>query len=142
MASNERIIGAPIDSVWAALINPHTYPEWLLGADKILDLDDHWPAVGARFHHRVGFGPIKIDDTTSIIAINPPSQLVLEVRATPLVKAVVTFSLQPQGSMTKVQLIEEPAHRIIGNLVRPVMDPMTHMRNKASLSDFAHMLEQ
>ena len=43
---------ASVAQLWAALIDPTTYPQWLIGAQKIRDVDDTWPAVDAAFHHR------------------------------------------------------------------------------------------
>ena len=36
----------------------------------------------------------------------------------------------------------EPALRTIGNLVRPLMDPATHVRNHRSLRRLAQVIEQ
>ena len=41
-----------------------------------------------------------------------------------------------------ITLEEEPALRAVGNLVRPVMDPATHVRNHRSLRRLAGVIEQ
>ena len=65
----------------------------------------------------------------------------LKVRATFALKAIVRFELtDAPGGGTHVRFEEEPAHRIIGNLVRPVMDPLTHGRNAASLDRLAELV--
>ena len=48
---------APVETVFAVLTDPTTYPSWLIGAADIRSIDRSWPAPGSRFHHRVGVGP-------------------------------------------------------------------------------------
>jgi len=133
MAYTSRTIHAPIEAVWAVLIDPHTYPDWLIGAADIRDLDADWPAIGSRFHHRVGVGWLSIPDSTEVEDIIEPDLLRLAVRARPFVSAVATFRLVGDGNATAVSVEEEPQVRTIGNLVRPVMDPAIHVRNHRSL---------
>lgn len=137
MAFTTRVIPAPDDLVWAMISDPSTYPEWLVGAEEIRDIDDDWPAQGTSFHHRVGLGWLSIADRTEVVAVDPPRMLSLAVKARPFVSAVSTFRLYPcdddGGGTTVVTLEEEPAVRTLGNLVRPVMDPSIHVRNHRSL---------
>jgi uncharacterized protein YndB with AHSA1/START domain len=74
----------PIESVFAALVDPWTYPEWLVGAQDMRSVDPGWPAPGSSFHHRVGLaGPLTIADSSSSCEVDAPELLVLEVRARP-----------------------------------------------------------
>jgi hypothetical protein len=41
-----------------------------------------------------------------------------------------------------VNLEEEPAPRAIGNLVRPILDPFTHVRNHQSLKQLERFLTE
>jgi hypothetical protein len=59
--------------------------------------------------------------------------LQLRVRARPLVAAVVSLRIVGEGDRCIVTMEVEPARRGIGNLVRPVLDPVTHLRNHRSL---------
>ena len=97
------------------------------------DIDDDWPRIGSRFHHRVGIRPLTIADNSEVLAIEPDRLLQLAVRARPLISAVVTFTLLVQGGRCVVSFEEEPGPGAIGNLVRPLFDPFTHMRNHISL---------
>lgn len=119
--------------VFAILLDPASYPEWLIGAKAIRSIDESWPEPGSRFHHRVGLGALTISDCTEVLAVEPPSMLQLRVRARPLIAGVVTFRVVGNGERCVVVMEEEPARRVIGNLVRPVMDPATHVRNHRSL---------
>jgi len=127
---------SPAD-VFAVLVDPDSYPHWLVGADRIRDVDSDWPAIGTKFHHVVGFGPLKIADDTEVIAIEDGRMLQLKVRARPLVSAVATFRVVGDASRCVVTLEEEPAIKSIGNLVRPLLDPTVHMRNHRSLERLA-----
>jgi uncharacterized protein YndB with AHSA1/START domain len=133
MASASREYPVPPHRVFEVLLDPLTYPSWLAGASDIRDVDDDWPAVGSRFHHRVGVGPLKIADHTELLEVQPDRLLRLAVRARPLVAATATFSVVGDGQRCVVTFEEEPTLRLIGNVVRPLLDPMTHVRNHVSL---------
>jgi len=133
MALASREIRASAHEVYEILVDPATYPQWLVGAKDIRDIDDDWPAAGSKFHHRVGAGPLSIADSTKVLEAEPDRRLVLAVRARPLVSAVATFTLVGDGARCAVQFEEEPAQRLIGNIARPVLDPITHVRNHLSL---------
>ncbi|MCO8127881.1 SRPBCC family protein [Acidimicrobiia bacterium EGI L10123] len=141
MAINSVRSTLPPEAVFEHLLTPWEYPKWLLGASKMRDVDDHWPSVGSRFHHTVGFGPLKVDDTSEILECDPPRRLVLKVKATPIVQGIVTFTLvpTPQGG-TVLTLQEEPAVRA-GGLLRPALDPPTHVRNERSLKQLADLMK-
>lgn len=133
MASVSREIEAPAKDVFDVIVDPRTYPRWLAGAADMRSVDENWPAVGSRFHHRVGIRPFTIPDSSEVKAIEYDRMLRLAVRARPLLSAVVTFSLVGDGDRCVITFEEEPAVRLIGNLVRPVLDPVTHVRNHLSL---------
>jgi hypothetical protein len=133
MSYTSREIIAPVDLVWQVLIDPETYPEWLVGAKEIRDVDADWPEPGSSFHHSVGTGPFTINDRTTVKRIDHHRLLQLSVRARPFIAAVASFCLVSDGHRTVVSLEEEPEVPVIGQLVRPVLDPATHHRNHRSL---------
>jgi hypothetical protein len=132
---------APAD-VFAVLVDPASYPDWLIGAKSIRDVDASWPEPGSRFHHRVGIGALTLSDCTEILAMEPGSMLQLRVRARPLIAAVVTFRVIGDRERCVVAMEEEPARRAIGNLVRPLMDPLVHVRNHRSLHRLSEFVAQ
>lgn len=136
-----RAIAADAATVFAAIADPHTYPAWLVGNAEVRSVDDEWPRPGSRFHHRVGVWPLTLSDRTTLIEIEPPHLLRLAVRARPLIRAVATFRLIGDGETTVVCLEEEPSIPLIGALVRPLADPLTHLRNHASLRRLAAFVE-
>lgn len=141
MAHNCVDVAASPDQVFDVLVDPRTYPSWLIGADRIRALDDTWPAPGSRFHHTVGVWPVHVRDHTELLEIERPHRLRLSVRATALVRAVVTLTLRGDDGGTTVCLEEEPAVRFVGDLVRPVLDPATHLRNHVSLRRLARLFD-
>lgn len=142
MAKNHVRSSLPPDEVFEHLLDPWEYPEWLLGASTMRDVDDHWPDVGSNFHHRVGFGPLKVNDRSQVLEIDRPHRLVLKVRATPLVQGKVTFTVEPDGGGGSVLTLEEGPAIAVGNLLRPVLDPPTHARNKKSLEKLADLMHR
>ena len=142
MAFTSREVVASPSEAFAVLTDPETYPQWLIGATAIRDVDDTWPRPGSKFHHVVGFGPLQIPDDTEVLAIDDGVMLKLKVRARPLISAVATFRVLGTDGRCVITLQEEPALRTIGNIVRPVMDPATHVRNHRSLRRLAQVIEQ
>ena len=133
MAYVSREFDAPSAEVFAILVDPATYPSWLIGAQAVPSIDASWPKPGSRFRHRVGVGPLTIPDSTEAVAVEPGSMLRLRVRARPFIAGLVTFRVIGDGDCCVVTMEEEPARRLIGNVVRPVLDPVTHVRNHRSL---------
>jgi hypothetical protein len=88
----------------------------------------------------VGLGPFKVRDFTEVLALEENELLRLKVRARPFIWAVATFRIVGQAGSCVVTLEEEPDVRIIGNLVRPVLDPTTHVRNHRSLKRLADVV--
>lgn len=142
MAFNSREIAVPASTAWAAIIDPTTYEDWLVGAREIRDLDEGWPAPGARFHHRVGFGPVQVPDNTEVLAVEPGVMLRLKVRARPFLSAEATFRVVGDDERCVVTLQEVPAMGWLTPFVRPVMDPSIHLRNHRSLRNLARTLER
>ena len=109
MACASREFEVPPEVAFAVLCDPRTYPRWLAGASDMRSVDDDWPRVGSRFHHRVGIGPFTISDSSKVLAIEPDRLLRLAVRARPLVSAVVTFTVVGDEERCVVTFEEEPA---------------------------------
>lgn len=129
------------EAVFDHLLDPWRYPEWLLGASTMRDVDASWPEPGSAFHHVVGFGPLQVPDRSKVLEIERPHRLVLHVRVTPIVQGIVTFTVDRIEGGSLLFLQEEPA-KSIGGLFRPVLDPATHLRNHRSLQRLAALMER
>jgi uncharacterized protein YndB with AHSA1/START domain len=142
MSTVSHTFDRPLDEVFAALADPWTYPEWLVGAQDMRAVDDDWPAPGSSFHHRVGLaGPLTIDDSSSCCEIDAPNLLVLEVRARPAGRARVTFRLTAlTPTTTKVDFSEVPIG--LARLLIPVAEPLSIPRNRRSMQRLEQFLHE
>ncbi len=142
MSENTRLVHAPADKVWSVLADGWLYPLWVVGASRMRDVDEQWPAVGARLHHSVGNWPLLIDDNTEVLEAEPPSRLLLRARAWPVGDAQVEIVLRPRGEETEVA-IREDARSGPGRLVpSPVRQPMLKWRNTETLRRLAYLAER
>lgn len=141
MTTVTRTFEQPITTVFDALADPWTYPEWLVGAKEMRSVEFGWPAPGTSFHHRVGLaGPLTVADHSTSLEVQAPTLLVLEVRARPAGRARVTFRLTATTpSTTTVEFSEVP----IGpaRLMTPVAAPLALVRNTRSLEHLERFLK-
>ena len=144
MATNSITINAPVAHVYAVLADGRAYAEWVVGAERIREVDRHWPAVGSKFHHSVGAGPITIDDESEVLDVEPGQRLKLRVRARPAGEAHVTLTLAAAngGSQTNVEM-EERAVRGLATVVgrNPVADWILARRNDEALRRLKNRVE-
>ena len=141
MSFNSREMDVGVEVAFATLTDPTTYPRWLVGAQAIRDVDATWPKPGSRFHHVVGFGPLKIPDHSEVLEIEPGHLLRLKVKARPFVSAVATFTVVGDDHRCVVSVEEEPTTQMLGPVARVVLDPSIHLRNHRSLARLAAVLE-
>ncbi|CAN5215980.1 hypothetical protein BH20ACT3_BH20ACT3_07750 [soil metagenome] len=141
-----RWVLRPIDEVFDAISDPETYPTWLVGCRTIRSIDDHWPASGAQFHHRVGLvGPLAVNDSCEALEVEPPTHLALEVRVRPAGRGRVDFWLSsdpaPDGNVrTKIDMDEAPIGLIAP--AAPVLSPLIQTRNRTSLNSLVAYLNE
>jgi uncharacterized protein YndB with AHSA1/START domain len=139
MATTEQTFTTAAQELFDAVVDPDTYPHWLVGARKIRSVSDDWPSPDSFFEHTVGFGPIVIPDTTSVIAIDPPRMLELLVRARPAVEAVVRFEVESTPSGCTLRMTETPAG--VYKMISAVAQPLIRARNERSLKRLKKYLE-
>jgi uncharacterized protein YndB with AHSA1/START domain len=133
MARNVVTFPVPVKQVFAVLADPETYAYWVVGSDSIRDADASWPAVGSKLHHRVGIGPLKLNDNTEVLEVIEPVHLVLQARARPLGTARVILDLIDLGNRTQVTMVEGPGDRFSRLLHNPVTDFLLRRRNDEAL---------
>ena len=142
MSTNSRIVAVAPDRVWDVLADGWLYPLWVVGASRMRDVDEHWPAVGAKLHHSVGVWPVLIDDDTEVLESTPNSTLKLRARAWPGGEAEVTMTLTAHRDGTRV-VIEEDAVSGPGKLVPgPLRQPPLKWRNVETLKRLAFIAER
>lgn len=141
MATTRQHIAAAPERVFAVLAEPRNYADWVVGSDTIRDADHHWPAVGSRFYHRVGTGPLKVSDHTEVMDADPPRRLVLHARARPLGTAIVTLVLEPRDGGTAVTMTETAGDPLSRLGINRLTDPLVHARNVKSLRRLKRIAE-
>lgn len=142
MSRNTRLVHATPEQVWAVLADGWLYPLWVVGASRMRDVDDHWPAVGAQLHHSVGSWPLLLDDTTEVLECTPGSLIRLRARAWPAGEAEVVIRLEASGTDTEV-VIHEDAVSGPGRLVpKPLRDVQLAWRNVETLRRLAYVAER
>jgi uncharacterized protein YndB with AHSA1/START domain len=132
-AINQCFINAAPNAVFAVLSDPQSYDRWVVGATAVRDADASWPEPGSRLHHTVGVGPIALQDSTSVIASDPPRHLRMRARGRPFGSAHIDFELAAERHGTRVRLrewIAEPWFVAAFNLL---FDPLIHVRNAETL---------
>lgn len=133
MATNSLTIPATPDEVFAVLADARTYQHWIVGCHHIRAVEGDWPAVGSRFFHTVGVGPIKTSDNTTVLEVDPPHKLVLEARARPAGVAKVIFTLRAVDDGTEVEIDEYPTKGAAKVIHNPMQDRFIKVRNIETL---------
>jgi uncharacterized protein YndB with AHSA1/START domain len=103
----QRWFNCSPEQVFAVLHDGWTYPVWVVGASRMRDVDQDWPAPGTRLHHSFGAWPLLLDDTTEVLEIEPGQRLVLEARGWPVGKAPVDISVKADGDGSLVSIDED-----------------------------------
>jgi len=131
MTVTRRTFTIPAEHLFQVLIEPETYPSWLVGAKNIREVSPNWPQPGSYFKHTVGFGPLAIPDRTTSRRLEPSRLLELFVRARPLIEATVRFEITDVAGGCELVMTEEPAG--LYKLASPVAQPLIRARNERSL---------
>lgn len=130
------------EHVFDILRDGWSYAAWVVGAARIREVDDTWPAVGSRLQHSVGAWPLMLSDSTEVEEIDPPRLLQLRARAWPSGEARVRFEVESVTGQCRVAIIEKvvagPA-RLIPNVLE---NALMHRRNAESLRRLAYLAER
>lgn len=141
MSRNTRLLACTPDDVFRVLADGWLFPSWVVGASRMRDVAEEWPAPGSRLHHSFGVWPALIDDATEVVVYDPPRRLVLTAKGWPLGEARVDIQVKPhpEGCLVRIQ---EEAVAGPGSLVpRPVMDVALQLRNAETLHRLAYLAE-
>ncbi len=138
-----REVSASPADVWATLSDGWLYPGWVVGASRMRQVDEGWPAVGTRLHHSVGSWPVLIDDVTEVLEAVPERLLRLKAHGWPTGAAEVLLELRSTGpDSTSVEMREDavagPAVALPPLLRKALMVP----RNREALRRLAFLAER
>jgi uncharacterized protein YndB with AHSA1/START domain len=133
---------SPPEDVFAVLADGWRYADWVVGAKRVRAVDDSWPQPGARFHHEVGVGPLTLKDSSTLLALDPPRQVVLEVRAWPAGRARVTITVSSrEGGGAEVLLEEVPTDGLARTVDSWPLRRLTMVRNVESLKRLRRIVD-
>ena len=141
MSVNVREFACSPEAVFAVLADGWVFPTWVVGASRMRDVDDAWPAVGSKLQHSFGVWPVLINDETRVLEWDPPRRMVIQPHGWPLGEARVTVEAKPRGDGCVVR-ITESAVKGPGALVPPfLLDPPLYLRNVETLRRLAYIAE-
>lgn len=141
MSSVHRFIEATPDRVFDVLADGWLFPSWVVGASRIRDVEEAWPAVDAKIHHSFGIWPIVIDDTTSVIEWTRPTRAEFVARGWPLGEADVIIEVRERSGGCFVTMIEYASSGPGTFVPAPLMKLLLDIRNREALQRLAWLAE-
>lgn len=141
MSRNVRVLRCTPDDVFRVLADGWLYPGWVVGASRMREVEDSWPAPGSRLHHSFGAWPALLDDMTSVEVYDPPRRMVVRARGWPIGEARVTIDVKPRKGVSVVRIQEEPVSGPGRFIPRPLLDLGLHWRNTETLHRLAYLAE-
>ena len=141
MSSNTRLMKATPDQVWEVLSDGWLYPLWVVGASRMREVDEAWPALGARLKHSVGSWPLLVDDETESLECRPGSLLRLKAHTWPVGAAEVVIHTRAHADGVEVVLEEQAIEGPGALMPKIVQDPLLGWRNVETLRRLAYLVE-
>ncbi|WP_411721465.1 SRPBCC family protein [Mycetocola sp.] len=141
MSVNYRFIEATPDDVFAVLANGWLYPSWVVGASRMRDVDDAWPAEGSKIFHSFGVWPFLINDSTSVLEWDPPFHMKIKARGWPIGEAYVTIDVKERKDGCVVRIGEDAVRGPGRYIPAPLRQLMLHARNTETLQRLAFLAE-
>ena len=142
MSSVERVVKTTPQRVWDVLADGWLYPLWVVGATRMREVDDEWPAVGSRIKLSIGMWPALLNDETEILACDPPKLLGLRAKPWPFGQVDVTLELSAYGAGTRVLMTEDVVSGPGKLMPAPVRKPAIVWRNNECLRRLAFIAER
>jgi uncharacterized protein YndB with AHSA1/START domain len=140
MAVQRRLNCSP-EQVFAVLGDGWLYPLWVVGASRMRDVDEGWPAPGTKLHHSFGTWPLLIDDTTEVLDLQPDRRLVLEARGWPVGTARVEITVEAADGGSLVSIAEDVSDGPARLVPQPVRVAGIDVRNRETLRRLAYLAE-
>jgi uncharacterized protein YndB with AHSA1/START domain len=142
MATARIFIHAAPEDVFGVLASAESYEYWVVGCQEIRSADEAFPEPGSSFEHRLGIGPLRVEDITTVVEATPPRRLVLRTRAWPLGETLVELRMQPQRDGTQVEMRQQPAAGPIARFDNPLQQLFTSLRDRECLRRLRRLAEQ
>lgn len=140
MAVQRRVKCSPAQ-VFDVLNDGWTYALWVVGASRMRDVDEGWPATGTKLHHSFGVWPLLINDSTEVLEIEPGKRLVLEARGWPIGEAEVEITVEPDGDGALISIAEDASSGLARLVPEQIRQPVIDFRNQETLRRLAYVVE-
>lgn len=130
------------DQVWQVLADGWLYPLWVVGATRMRQVDDHWPAPGSKLHHSVGVWPVTVDDDTEVVEVSAARRLLLRARAWPSGEAEVEIQVREREAGSTVTICEDLVSGPAKLVPKPLRWLALEFRNRETLRRLAWLAER
>jgi hypothetical protein len=138
-----RTVDAPPEQVFAVLADGWTYSDWVVGTSHIRDVDENWPEVGSKLHHKAGPWPLSLHDSSTVTEMTRDRHLNLQAGLWPLGQADVDLLLEPAGpGRTRVIMREDFESGPLKGLRTGLHNLLLHRRNIEALRRLADLAER
>lgn len=129
--------------VWEVLSDGRAYADWVVGTQRISEVDLDWPAEGSRLRYTVGVGRWTVEDVTTVRLVEAEHRLELEANAGWVGSARVSISLLPWGKNRTLVIIDEhPLTGLGARLHTTVVDVLLGFRNRRMMRALAQVVHQ
>ena len=141
MATNRRFMRCEPEAVFRALGDGWLYPAWVVGAARMREVTQSWPAPGGTLHHSVGTWPFLLNGTTTMLEWLPNRRSVMRARGWPIGEARVTVEVEPGRGGCMVSIHETP-ERGPGAMIPSFLSaPLLRWRNNETLRRLSYLAE-
>ena len=140
MSVQRRVKCSPAQ-VFDVLNDGWTYALWVVGASRMRDVDQGWPATGTKLHHSFGVWPLLINDSTEVLEIEPGKRLLLEARGWPIGEAKVEITVEPDGNGALISIAEDASSGPARLVPEQIRQHMIDFRNDETLRRLAYVVE-
>ncbi len=129
------------EAVFAVLADGWSYPSWVVGASRMRNVSDAWPAPGARLAHSVGIWPLLLNDSTTCDDWDPPRRAILTARGRPFGEARVEILVTPVANGCEVEMREYAVRGPARLIPRRVESFLIGLRNAETLRRLRFLAE-
>lgn len=134
MAVNSRHFdGLTPADVFRTLADGKSYGYWVVGTRDVREVTGDWPAPGSAIHYRVGHLPLRKEDVTRSVSVDPDHELVLEAHAWPAGTLHIGIEVLRSPTGCTVVIDERPKRGPLKLLHNPLIDLAIKARNVETL---------
>ncbi len=142
MSTTKRTMRCSPEDVFDVLSDGWSYVNWVVGAARVRDVDDDFPAAGTKIHHSVGAWPLMISDDTQVEHVDAPREIQLRVRAWPTGEGRVNVTVDRTGEGCEVTMVETAESGPAKLIPQILLDLLLRPRNNETLRRLAFLAER